>query len=63
MEACYWTHPRTIPDPELPGTDEKLYFCLVELDFSNMQEIRRLTSLEMSGGIDKEGLKEFIKAS
>ena len=54
---------RTIPDPELgPDSGEVLYFVLVELDFSNIQEVARVCNIELKGGIDKSGLKEFVKA-
>ena len=54
---------RTIPDPELPpDSGELLFFVLVELDFANISEIKRVCELEMQGGIDKTGLKEFVKA-
>ena len=59
MHACAG---RTIPDPELPDSDEVLFFCLVNLDFTDSSEVKRVTSLEISGGIDQDGLKEFIKA-
>ena len=64
---CQFQHPRpqirTIPDPELPAdSGEVLYFVMLEMDFANIQEVARVTQLEMKGGIDKDGLKEFVKA-
>jgi len=55
---------RLIQDPELPDDEEeKLYFTMINLDLSNVSELKRLTKLEMEGCIDEEGLKEFTKAS
>lgn len=54
--------PRYIADPELPDdSDEKLFFTIINMDFSNISELRRLTCLEMKGQIDEAGLKEFTK--
>lgn len=44
-------------DPE-----EKLYFVIISLDVSNISELRKITQLEIEGKIDKDGLKEFVKA-
>ncbi|CAJ1441781.1 unnamed protein product [Effrenium voratum] len=52
----------TIQDPELPDDkDERLFFTMINLDISNISELRRLTQLEMEGCIDKDGLAEFTK--
>lgn len=54
--------PRFIQDPELPDdSDERLWFTIVNLDLSNISELRRITKLEMEGTIDKAGLEEFTK--
>ncbi|CAE7725595.1 GIP [Symbiodinium sp. CCMP2592] len=46
----------TIPDPELPpDSGEVLYFVMIEMDFSNIQELTRVAKLELSGAIDKGG--------
>ena len=56
--------PRWIQDPELPDDEEeKLFFTMINLDMSNVTEVRRLTKLEMEGCIDQAGLDEFVKAS
>ena len=34
---------------------------MINLDISNISELRRLTQLEMEGCIDKDGLAEFTK--
>lgn len=54
---------RFIQDPEVPDDpEEKLYFVIINLDVSNMTELRKITQLEIEGAIDKDGLKEFVKA-
>ena len=35
---------------------------MINLDMSNVSELKRITKLEMEGCIDEEGLKEFTKA-
>ena len=35
---------------------------MIAVDVSNVNELRRITRLEMEGCIDEEGLKEFTKA-
>ena len=61
---CKWPRqPRWIQDPELPDDEEeKLFFTMINLDMSNITEVRRLTKLEMEGCIDQAGLDEFVKA-
>ena len=55
--------PRWIQDPELPDDEEeRLYFTMINMDMSNLTEVRRLTKLEMEGCIDQAGLDEFVKA-
>lgn len=52
-----WIDPRLIQDPELPDDpDERLFFTMINLDMSNVSELKRITRLEM------EGLKAFTKA-
>ena len=46
-----------ITDPEDP--EDVLYFCLVDWDISNVQEIQRVTSLEVSGKVDNELISAF----
>ena len=64
-QTCASCHSlRFIQDPEFPDDrEEKLYFVIINLDVSNMTELRRITQLEIEGQIDKEGLKEFVKAT
>ena len=45
-----------------PDSGEVLYFVMIEMDFSNIQELTRVAKLELSGAIDKEGLKQFVQA-
>ncbi|CAK8986371.1 unnamed protein product [Durusdinium trenchii] len=53
----------TCADPELPDDkDELLYFTLVCLDVANINEVSRLTRMELEGCIDQAGLEEFTKA-
>ena len=61
---CKWPRqPRWIQDPELPDDEEeKLFFTMINLDMSNITEVRRLTKLEMEGCINQAGLDEFVKA-
>ena len=50
-------------DPELPDDpDEKLYFCLVDLEHINSCEFRRISQLEVKGEITEEQLKAFKEA-
>ena len=49
-----------IPDPEDP--DDSLFFCLVDIDLKNLNELRRVTSLEAKGQVSEEMLKAFTEA-
>lgn len=53
--------PRTVPDPELPGEGELLYFVMVEMNIEDIKELRRITQLEMEGTLDADGLKAFVE--
>lgn len=55
--------PRTIPDPNFPGEDEILYFVMVELNFDDIKELKRITALEMQGTLDADGLKAFVEVT
>lgn len=46
-----------ITDPE--DEDDSLYFVLVSLDISNVNQLRKLTSLECSGSVTDDMLKAF----
>ncbi|CAK9016951.1 Uncharacterized protein SCF082_LOCUS13410 [Durusdinium trenchii] len=53
----------TVSDPEFPNDPEELlYFVLVELDIENIAELKRVTKLEMEGGLDADCLKAFVEA-
>ncbi|CAK9117887.1 unnamed protein product [Durusdinium trenchii] len=52
----------TVPDPELPGEGELLYFVMVEMNIEDIKELRRITQLEMEGTLDADGLKAFVEA-
>lgn len=57
------SHLRTVSDPEFPNDPEELlYFVLVELDIENIAELKRVTKLEMEGGLDADCLKAFVEA-
>ena len=63
LKRAHLGNPRWIQDPELPDDEEeKLYFTMINMDMSNLTEVRRLTKLEMEGCIDQAGLDEFVKA-
>ena len=47
----------TITDPE--DEDDFLYFVLVKIDVSNINQLRRITSLECQGEVNQEMLKAF----
>lgn len=49
----------TIQDPE--DEDSKLYFVLVTIDVSNISQLRKITSLECSGGVSPEILAAFTE--
>ncbi|CAE7217624.1 unnamed protein product [Symbiodinium sp. KB8] len=51
---------RTIPDPESP--EDKLFFVFVEINIDDIRELKRITKLELSGGVDAETLSAFTKA-
>ncbi|CAE7033504.1 unnamed protein product, partial [Symbiodinium sp. CCMP2456] len=51
---------RTITDPESP--EDKLYFVFVEINIDDIRELKRITKLELSGGVDSETLAAFTKA-
>ncbi|CAE7228611.1 ttn-1 [Symbiodinium necroappetens] len=51
---------RTIIDPESP--EDKLYFVFVEINIDDIRELKRITKLELSGGVDSETLAAFTKA-
>lgn len=61
MQSANQSNPRTIPDPELPGEGELLYFVLVELNFDDIKELKRVTQLEIQGTLDSEGVKAFVE--
>ena len=46
-----------ISDPECE--DEQLFFVLVNIDISNINELRRITQMEVKGGVSSEMLKAF----
>ena len=50
----------TIEDPEDP--DDVLYFVLVNIDVKNVNELKRITSLEIAGTVDPDLLKAFTEA-
>ena len=50
----------TIPDPEDP--DDVLYFVLVDIDVLNINELKRVTSIEIAGQMDNDLLKAFTEA-
>ena len=51
------------PTRKLPDDpDEKLFYTIINLDMSNITEVKRVTTLEMEGRIDADGLREFVKA-
>ena len=52
---------RTISDPESP--EDKLFFAFVEINIDDIRELRRITKLELSGGVDAETLAAFTKVS
>ena len=56
MHACDL---RTIPDPESP--EDKLFFVFVEINIDDIRELKRITKLELSGGVDAETLSAFTK--
>jgi hypothetical protein len=53
-------HGLMIPDPE--DADDSLYFCLVDIDLTNLNELKRVTSLEAKGAVSEEMLKAFTEA-
>ncbi|CAK8991646.1 unnamed protein product, partial [Durusdinium trenchii] len=46
-----------VEDPECPG--ENLWFVLISLDVSNVQQFKKITSMEISGAASPEVLKAF----
>lgn len=55
--------PRTIGDPEFPDDpEERLYFVMVELNIEDVRELKRVTEMELSGTLDKDGVKAFVEA-
>ena len=49
-----------IPDPEEP--EDNLYFCLIDIDLKNINELKRVTSLEAKGQVSAEMIKAFTDA-
>ena len=49
-----------IPDPEEP--EDNLYFCLIDIDLKNINELKRVTSLEAKGQVSAEMVKAFTDA-
>ena len=49
-----------IPDPEEP--EDNLYFCLIDIDLKNINELKRVTSLEAKGQVSEEMIKAFTEA-
>ena len=49
-----------IPDPEEP--EDNLYFCLIDIDLKNINELKRVTSLEAKGQVSAEMVKAFTEA-
>jgi hypothetical protein len=50
----------TIADPEEP--EDFLYFCLIDIDVKNINEFKKVTSLEAKGMISPEMLTAFTEA-
>ena len=50
----------TIADPEEP--EDCLYFCLIDIDVKNINEFKKVTSLEAKGMISPEMLTAFTEA-
>ena len=50
----------TIADPEEP--EDSLYFCLIDIDVKNINEFKKVTSLEAKGQISPEMLTAFTEA-
>ncbi|CAJ1400261.1 unnamed protein product [Effrenium voratum] len=52
----------TIGDPEFPDDpEERLYFVMVELNIEDVRELKRVTEMELSGTLDKDGVKAFVE--
>eukprot|EP00434_Breviolum_minutum_P022845 symbB.v1.2.020157.t1/scaffold1679.1/size106129/5 len=49
-----------IPDPEEP--EDSLYFCLTDIDLKNINELKRITSLEAKGQVSSEMIAAFTAA-
>ena len=49
-----------IADPEEP--EDSLYFCLIDIDLKNINELKKVTSLEAKGQVSDEMLKAFTTA-
>ncbi len=49
-----------IPDPEEP--EDNLYFCLTDIDLKNINELKRVTSLEAKGQVSSEMITAFTAA-
>ena len=50
----------TIEDPE--DSEDSLYFVLVNIDFDNINELKKVTSLEAKGSVSEEMIKAFTDA-
>ena len=55
--------PRTIDDPEFPGEDEFLFFVMVEFNVEDIKELKRITTLELQGTLDADGVKQFVEVT
>lgn len=40
-----------------------LFFVMVEFNVDDLKELKRVTQIELSGKLDKDGLKAFVEAS